>query len=95
APPRDNNGGGGGAVGWQRQQQREQQQWGSEAAAEATVVTNYHVIGKLATDQSGLQCCKILLQDSNGNTFAKEGKLIGIDPAHDLAVLKASIGFYT
>ncbi|CAA7408887.1 unnamed protein product [Spirodela intermedia] len=56
------------------------------------IITNYHVIEKLATDQTGLQRCKIFLQDTNGNTFAKEGKLIGLDPAHDLAVLKVNVG---
>uniref|UniRef100_A0A1D1XTX3 Protease Do-like 5, chloroplastic n=1 Tax=Anthurium amnicola TaxID=1678845 RepID=A0A1D1XTX3_9ARAE len=58
------------------------------------IVTNYHVIERVATDRTGLQRCKVFFQDSNGNTFAKEGKLIGFDPAYDLAVLKASMGFH-
>lgn len=55
------------------------------------IVTNYHVIAKLATDQSGLQRCKVYIEDSNGKTFAREGKLIGYDPAYDLAVLKVDV----
>lgn len=55
------------------------------------VVTNYHVVAKLATDRSGLQRCKIFFEDANGRTFAKEGKLIGVDPAYDLAVLKVDV----
>ncbi|XP_078428825.1 DEGP protease 5 isoform X2 [Wolffia australiana] len=51
------------------------------------VVTNYHVIEKLAMDQSGLLRCK----DPSGKTFSREGKLIGLDPAHDLAVLKVDV----
>ncbi|CAK9162328.1 unnamed protein product [Ilex paraguariensis] len=52
------------------------------------IVTNYHVIAKLATDRSGLQRCKILLVDASGNSFSREGKIIGFDPSYDLAVLK-------
>ena len=33
---------------------------------------------------------QIFFLDPNGSSFSREGKLIGIDPAHDLAVLKAS-----
>lgn len=55
------------------------------------IVTNYHVIDKLATDQTGMQRCKVYLQDLNGNTFSKEGKLIGYDPSHDLAILKVDV----
>ncbi|XP_038996549.1 protease Do-like 5, chloroplastic [Hibiscus syriacus] len=52
------------------------------------IVTNYHVVDKLATDQTGLQRCKVFLVDARGTSFTKQGKLIGIDPAYDLAVLK-------
>ncbi|KAF8053221.1 hypothetical protein N665_1448s0006 [Sinapis alba] len=52
------------------------------------IVTNYHVIAKLATDQSGLQRCKVSLVDATGTKFTKEGKIVGLDPDNDLAVLK-------
>ncbi|VVB12609.1 unnamed protein product [Arabis nemorensis] len=52
------------------------------------IVTNYHVISKLATDQSGLQRCKVSLVDTMGIRFTKEGKIVGLDPDNDLAVLK-------
>ncbi|KAJ6824837.1 protease Do-like 5, chloroplastic isoform X1 [Iris pallida] len=55
------------------------------------IVTNYHVIDKLATDQTSMQRCKVYLQDLNGNTFSKEGKLIGYDPSYDLAILKVDV----
>ncbi|PIA30188.1 hypothetical protein AQUCO_05700116v1 [Aquilegia coerulea] len=55
------------------------------------IVTNYHVIEKLATNASGLQRCKVLFVDTSGNSFSKEGKLIGFDPAYDLAVLKVDV----
>ncbi|KAF3560050.1 hypothetical protein F2Q69_00014298 [Brassica cretica] len=51
-------------------------------------VTNYYVIAKLATDQSGLQRCKISLVDATGTRFTKDGKIVGLDPDNDLAVLK-------
>ncbi|KAL8557213.1 hypothetical protein ACS0TY_004597 [Phlomoides rotata] len=52
------------------------------------IVTNYHVISKLATDQSGLQRCKVSLVDSGGNNLTREGKLVGYDLDYDLTVLK-------
>lgn len=55
------------------------------------IVTNYHVISKLAIDTRGLQRCKVFLVDTDGNTISKEGKLIGFDPAYDLAVLKVDV----
>ncbi|XAR59353.1 HtrA2 peptidase [Bertholletia excelsa] len=55
------------------------------------IVTNYHVVAKLATDKSGLQRCKVLLTDSKGNSFSKEAMIIGYDPAYDLAVLKVDV----
>ncbi|KAF8408857.1 hypothetical protein HHK36_004926 [Tetracentron sinense] len=55
------------------------------------IVTNYHVVAKLATDTSGLQRCKVFLVDSSGNSFSKEGKIIGVDLAYDLAVLKVDV----
>nr|AIA26573.1 serine protease [Cicer arietinum] len=58
------------------------------------IVTNYHVVAKLATDTSGLQRCKVFLVDAKGNSFSREGKLIGFDPAYDLAVLKVDVDGY-
>ncbi|KAI3965191.1 hypothetical protein MKX01_027682 [Papaver californicum] len=55
------------------------------------IVTNYHVIAKLATDTTGLQRCKVFLEDAHGEKFSKEGKLIGFDPTYDLAVLKIDV----
>ncbi|KAL2979957.1 hypothetical protein AAZX31_13G201600 [Glycine max] len=58
------------------------------------IVTNYHVVAKLATDTSGLQRCKVFLVDAKGNSFDREGKIIGFDPAYDLAVLKVDVDGY-
>ncbi|XVE88402.1 hypothetical protein DITRI_Ditri19aG0067200 [Diplodiscus trichospermus] len=58
------------------------------------IVTNYHVVDKLATDQSGLHRCKVFLVDARGASFYKEGKVVGIDPAYDLAVLKVDVEGY-
>ncbi|XP_078177993.1 DEGP protease 5 [Carex rostrata] len=55
------------------------------------IVTNYHVIAKLATDQAGFHRCKVYLDDSSGGSFLKEAKLIGFDPDYDLAVLKVDV----
>ncbi|XP_065877004.1 protease Do-like 5, chloroplastic [Euphorbia lathyris] len=55
------------------------------------IVTNYHVVAKLATDKSGLQRCEVTLVDSEGNSLNREGKIIGVDPAYDLAVLKVEV----
>ncbi|XP_059668872.1 protease Do-like 5, chloroplastic [Cornus florida] len=55
------------------------------------IVTNYHVVAKLATDNSGLQRCKVFLEDAGGNSFWREAKIIGFDPAYDLAVLKVDV----
>ncbi|XP_070030470.1 protease Do-like 5, chloroplastic isoform X2 [Nicotiana sylvestris] len=55
------------------------------------IVTNYHVIAKLATDQSGLQRCKVSLVNAKGESIAKEAKIVGVDPAYDLAVLKVDV----
>ncbi|MCL7048269.1 hypothetical protein MKW94_026606 [Papaver nudicaule] len=55
------------------------------------IVTNYHVIAKLATDTSGLQRCKVFLEDAHGKKFSREGKLVGFDPTYDLAVLKIDV----
>ncbi|XP_043808701.1 protease Do-like 5, chloroplastic isoform X1 [Manihot esculenta] len=55
------------------------------------IVTNYHVVDKLATDRSGLQRCKVFLIDAGGNSLYREGKIIGFDPAYDLAVLKVDV----
>ncbi|KAK4254557.1 hypothetical protein QN277_009923 [Acacia crassicarpa] len=58
------------------------------------IVTNYHVVAKLATDNGGLQRCKVFLVDAKGNNFVREGKIVGFDPAFDLAVLKVDVGEY-
>ncbi|XP_027332028.1 protease Do-like 5, chloroplastic isoform X2 [Abrus precatorius] len=58
------------------------------------IVTNYHVVAKLATDTSGLQRCKVFLVDAKGNSFYREGKIVGFDPAYDLAVLKVDVDGY-
>ncbi|KAI5571115.1 hypothetical protein BDE02_11G072800 [Populus trichocarpa] len=58
------------------------------------IVTNYHVVAKLATDKSGLQCCKVFLVDAGGNSLYREGKIIGFDPSYDLAVLKVDVEGY-
>ncbi|BAT87313.1 hypothetical protein LR48_Vigan09g222700 [Vigna angularis] len=58
------------------------------------IVTNYHVVSKLATDTSGLQRCKVFLVDAKGNSFYREGNIIGFDPAYDLAVLKVDVDGY-
>nr|XP_018631384.1 protease Do-like 5, chloroplastic isoform X1 [Nicotiana tomentosiformis]XP_033515898.1 protease Do-like 5, chloroplastic isoform X2 [Nicotiana tomentosiformis] len=45
------------------------------------IVTDYHVIAKLATDQSGLQHCKVSLVNAKGESIAKGAKIVGVDPA--------------
>ncbi|XP_055820113.1 protease Do-like 5, chloroplastic [Solanum dulcamara] len=55
------------------------------------IVTNYHVIAKLATDNSGLQRCKVSLVNAKGETIVKDAKIVGVDPAYDLAVLKVDV----
>ncbi|RCV19514.1 hypothetical protein SETIT_3G391500v2 [Setaria italica] len=55
------------------------------------IVTNYHVVAKLAGDGSVFHRCKVFLEDSSGKSYSKEGRLIGCDPAYDLAVLKVDV----
>ncbi|KAG0473812.1 hypothetical protein HPP92_015669 [Vanilla planifolia] len=55
------------------------------------IVTNYHVVDKLVTDTSGRHRCRVFLEDSEGKLFSREGKLVGYDPAYDLAVLKRQV----
>ncbi|GLJ39313.1 hypothetical protein SUGI_0802370 [Cryptomeria japonica] len=55
------------------------------------IVTNYHVVAKLASDTTGRQRCEVSLLDADGKAIVKEGQLIGIDAAHDLAVLKVDV----
>ncbi|KAL3522740.1 hypothetical protein ACH5RR_015574 [Cinchona calisaya] len=55
------------------------------------IVTNYHVVSKSATDRSGLHRCKISLVDARGNSFSREGNIVGYDPDYDLAVLKVNV----
>ncbi|CAO2823395.1 unnamed protein product [Amaranthus hypochondriacus] len=52
------------------------------------IVTNYHVVAKLATDQSGQRFCKVSTVDTRGNRISTEAKIIGFDQSYDLAVLK-------
>ncbi|KAH7447567.1 hypothetical protein KP509_01G112000 [Ceratopteris richardii] len=52
------------------------------------IVTNYHVIAKLAKDNSGKQQSQVSILYPNGDVMTKVAQLIGIDAAHDLAVLK-------
>ncbi|KAL6847125.1 hypothetical protein ACP4OV_022978 [Aristida adscensionis] len=63
---------------------------GYELFAQVTV-TNYHVVAKLAGDGSAFHRCKVFLEDSSGNSYSKEGRLIGYDAAYDLAVLKVDV----
>ncbi|XP_062160397.1 protease Do-like 5, chloroplastic [Alnus glutinosa] len=58
------------------------------------IVTNYHVVAKLATDANGLHRCKVYLVDARGNGFYREAKIVGVDPAYDLAVLKVDVEGY-
>uniref|UniRef100_A0ACD5XGF5 Uncharacterized protein n=1 Tax=Avena sativa TaxID=4498 RepID=A0ACD5XGF5_AVESA len=55
------------------------------------IVTNYHVVEKLAGDGSESHRCKVFIEDSNGTSYSKEGRLIGYDPTYDLAVLKVDL----
>ncbi|KVH89401.1 Trypsin-like cysteine/serine peptidase domain-containing protein [Cynara cardunculus var. scolymus] len=55
------------------------------------IVTNYHVVEKLATDQNGRQRCKVFLVDKTGNSLSRDAKIIGVDPSYDLAVLKVDV----
>ncbi|CAN6329913.1 unnamed protein product [Urochloa humidicola] len=55
------------------------------------IVTNYHVVAKLAGDGSAFHRCKVFFEDSSGKSYSKEGRLIGCDPAYDLAVLKVDV----
>ncbi|KAJ9691048.1 hypothetical protein PVL29_013289 [Vitis rotundifolia] len=73
------------------QQEQDQFQQDEERVVHLFQVTNYHVVAKLATDTSGLQRCKVYLVDAKGNSFSREAKIIGYDPAYDLAVLKVDI----
>lgn len=52
------------------------------------IVTNYHVVAKLAKDTSGKQQSQVSLLYPNGDIFVKVAQLVGLDAAHDLAVLK-------
>ncbi|KAH9316365.1 hypothetical protein KI387_024992, partial [Taxus chinensis] len=55
------------------------------------IVTNYHVVAKLASDTTGRQRCEVSLLDTDGKVIVKGGQLIGVDAAHDLAVLKVDV----
>ncbi|CAI7795716.1 unnamed protein product, partial [Closterium sp. NIES-53] len=52
------------------------------------IVTNYHVVAKLATDTSGRQACRVSLLAPTGAMQTYAATLVGTDPSRDLAVLK-------
>lgn len=55
------------------------------------IVTNYHVVANVASDKSGLHRCKAIMVNKKGVSFTRDAKLVGFDPAYDLAVLKVDI----
>eukprot|EP00850_Spirogloea_muscicola_P007240 SM000036S13284 [mRNA] locus=s36:287625:291993:- [translate_table: standard] len=52
------------------------------------IVTNYHVIAKLAMDSTGRQQSKVSLLMDDGRVTVLNAKVIGVDPTKDIAVLK-------
>ncbi|KAH8949642.1 hypothetical protein BDL97_10G042800 [Sphagnum fallax] len=56
------------------------------------IVTNYHVVAKLAMDPSGRQKAQVSVLGSDGKITVHEARLIGLDPTRDLAVLKVISG---
>jgi S1-C subfamily serine protease len=52
------------------------------------IVTNYHVVAKLAMDSSGRQKAQVSVLGGDGTITVHDASLIGIDASHDLAVLK-------
>eukprot|EP00850_Spirogloea_muscicola_P003489 SM000014S00277 [mRNA] locus=s14:474358:476540:+ [translate_table: standard] len=52
------------------------------------IVTNYHVIAKLAMDSTGRQQSKVSLLMDDGRVTVLDAKVIGVDPTKDIAVLK-------
>ncbi|CAI5483712.1 unnamed protein product [Closterium sp. Yama58-4] len=55
------------------------------------IVTNYHVVAKLATDTSGRQACRVSLLGPTGAMQTYAATLVGTDPSRDLAVLKVDL----
>ncbi|CAI6000792.1 unnamed protein product [Closterium sp. NIES-64] len=55
------------------------------------IVTNYHVVAKLATDTSGRQACRVSLLAPTGAMQTYAATLVGTDPSRDLAVLKVDL----
>ncbi|CAM6040982.1 unnamed protein product [Sphagnum compactum] len=55
------------------------------------IVTNYHVVAKLAMDPSGRQKAQVSVLGSDGKITVHEARLIGLDPTRDLAVLKIDV----
>ncbi|GJP59920.1 hypothetical protein CLOP_g21051, partial [Closterium sp. NIES-67] len=55
------------------------------------IVTNYHVVAKLATDTSGRQACRVSLLTPSGAMQTYSATLVGTDPSRDLAVLKVDL----
>ncbi|GAQ85237.1 hypothetical protein KFL_002250170 [Klebsormidium nitens] len=52
------------------------------------IVTNYHVVAKLATDPSGRQRCKVTVKGHGKTTTVYDATLVGADSNRDIAVLK-------
>eukprot|EP00897_Mesotaenium_endlicherianum_P005955 jgi/Mesen1/5388/ME000268S04587 len=52
------------------------------------VVTNYHVIAKLATDPSGRQRSKVSILGPDGQVLTYGSTIVATDPSRDLAVVK-------
>ncbi|XP_002984178.2 protease Do-like 5, chloroplastic isoform X2 [Selaginella moellendorffii] len=55
------------------------------------IVTNYHVISKIAKDTSGKKQIKVVLLALNGDVDSYNAAIIGLDPSRDLAVLKIEV----
>ena len=52
---------------------------------------NHHSVNVLAlclSNNASVLYLQIYVADTRGNGFYREGKIIGVDPAYDLAVLK-------
>ncbi|GBG71034.1 hypothetical protein CBR_g8333 [Chara braunii] len=52
------------------------------------IVTNYHVIAKLAADTSGRRVCRVRVSQADGTVTAVDARIVGLDPSRDLAVLQ-------
>lgn len=52
------------------------------------VVTNYHVVARLATDKSGKQIARVGVLQADGTVVKYDARVAGLDNYHDLAVLQ-------